>query len=279
MNRLRIFPKANSRKVRVKSRQHYGVIQKKPFDWARLWRSIYRILRYLFLIGLLLTILIGPYYGWQYLRENNLFFKIETVSVYGEMNYLPEERINELVKGAVGQNLIGLDMKQYQDQILTESWVKSVSLRRKWFHELEVHVEEEMPIAVWNETEMVDRDGETFVPSFIPNQEWVYLNGPKGRSDDVLKVYERIVARLNNTEFALKELILDETESWTIILDNNLMLIMGSEDLDQRLTRFLRQFPDRNVLDRIQHIDFRYKNGFSVKWKESSNSISIENKR
>ncbi|UNM95123.1 cell division protein FtsQ/DivIB [Ignatzschineria rhizosphaerae] len=268
MKRLQSPSQTRYRKARKKGRNQLGVVQKKPFDWGRFGYVLYRFFRFVFLVLLLVGIVAGPYYGWQYLKENNLFFKIETVSVYGEVDHLSQERINELVKDAVGQNLIGLDMQQYQDNILSESWIKSVSLKRQWLHELEVYLVEQDPIAIWNETQMVDADGEIFTPSFIPDQPWVYLSGPKEKVSDILVVYEETQRRLTNAGFQLKEIVLDENESWTILLDNDLLLIMGSEDYSQRLSRFLRQFPDRNVLDVIQHIDFRYKNGFSVKWKE-----------
>ncbi len=273
MSRSYILLQSNYRTSRPKRRQRSGVVQKKPFDWRQFGRFLYRLLRYLLLIALLVAIFVGPYWGWQYLKENNLFFKIETVSVYGEIEHLPEERVNELVKDAIGQNLIGLDMKGYQDEILSESWIKSVSLKRNWFHELEVHIEEQAPVAIWNGVEMIDASGERFTPSFYPQGEWVFLAGPDSRALDVLEVYNRTKERLEGTGFQLSHLSLDESDSWSLVLDDQLLLIMGSENFDQRLERFLRQFSDREVLDRIQHIDFRYKNGFSVKWKENSDSI------
>ncbi len=279
MNSLKILLQIN-RASRSKHRQRHGVVQKKPFDWIGFWRSVRRVLRYILMISILAVIFVGPYYGWQYLKKSNTFFTIETVSVYGDVHYLSEDRVNELVQDAMGQNLVGLDMKAYQDQILAESWIKDVSLNRKWFNELEVYIEEERPLAVWNVVEMVDDSGKTFEPSFIPeNKDWAYLSGDPGKSGEVLDVYLRASDALSKAGFQLKELKLDDTDSWTIILESDLILIMGSEDFDQRLTRFLRQFPDREVLDRIQHIDFRYKNGFSVKWKEDSKEfVKIKSK-
>lgn len=279
MKRLQARSQAHYRKARRSGRQQLGVIQKKPFDWGRFGYSLYRLLRFIFLILLLVGIVAGPYYGWQYLKENNLFFKIETVSVYGEVKHLPQERINGLVKDAVGQNLIGLDIQKYQDNILSETWIKTVSLKRKWLHELEVHLVEQDPIAIWNESRMVDEAGDIFTPSFIPEAPWVYLSGPDDRVQEVLLVYEETKRRLTDQGFNLKQIVLDENDSWTILLDDNLLLIMGSEDYSQRLSRFLRQFPDRGVLEVIQHIDFRYKNGFSVKWKEDQADNEIEKKR
>lgn len=279
MQRLQAPLQAHYRKTRMKGRQQLGVVQKKSFDWGRFGYSLYRFLRFIFLILLLVGIIAGPYYGWQYLKENNLFFKIETVSVYGDVEHLPQERINELVKDAVGQNLIGLDIQKYQDNILSESWIKSVSLKRQWLHELEVHLVEQDPVAIWNESQMVDNDGEIFMPSFIPDAPWVSLLGPDDKVRDVLVVYEETKTRLASAGFNLKQIVLDDNDSWTILLDNDLLLIMGSEDYSQRLSRFLRQFPDRNVLEVIQHIDFRYKNGFSVKWKEDHISNEIDGRK
>lgn len=276
LNRLYKTSHTPQRKVRRRGRHRFGVVQKKSFNWKRFGYLLYRCIRFLLLLSLLAGIIIGPYYGWQYLKNNNTFFKIETVSVYGDIEYLPQERVNDLVKSAMNQNLIGLNMQQYQDDILQEAWIKSVSLKRQWLHELEVYLVEESPIAIWNEQYMVDRNGDVFEPSFIPKKEWVYLSGKNSQIPEILVVLEETKTQLEKSGFILKKIMLDENGSWTILLDNDLLLIMGSEDYSQRLSRFLRQFPDRDVLDMIQHIDFRYKNGFSVKWREDQIKDEIE---
>ena len=279
MKRLYKASHAPQRKVRRKGRHQFGVVQKKSFNWKRFGYLLYRFIRFLLLLSLLVGIVVGPYYGWQYLKKNNTFFKIETVSVYGEIEYLPQERVNDLVKSAMNQNLIGLNMQQYQDDILQESWVKSVSLKRQWLHELEVYLVEESPIAIWNEQYMVDANGGVFEPSFIPEGNWVYLSGPSNKIPEILVIYDETYKQLGKSGFSLKKIGLDENGSWTILLGNDLLLIMGSEDYSQRLSRFLRQFPDRDVLEMIQHIDFRYKNGFSVKWREDQIKDEIEMSR
>ncbi len=260
---------SSNQRVKGKSRRYQqGVVPRKEFSWKRFWEVFFRIIRGFILVALLILIVAGPYYGWQYLKRSSVLFTIDKVMVYGDIHYLSHDRVNELVKDAVGQNLVGLNINEYQNQILSEPWVKSVDLKRQWFHELEVYLTEQKPVAIWNNNEMLNSEGEIFSPNDIPKSDWVYLTGSDENAKEILQVYRKVVPQLAAHGFKVKEIILDEQESWSILLDSNLLLIMGTEALDERLARFLRQLPDQNVLDAISHIDFRYKNGFSVKWKQ-----------
>ncbi len=259
---------SSDQRKRGRTRQYQqGVVPRKQFSWKRFWQGCFRFFRWLILVALLIFIVAGPYYGWQYLKSSNVFFTIDKVMVYGDIQYLSHDEVNELVKDAVGQNLVGLDIKEYQNQILQEPWVKSVELKRQWFHQLDIYLTEQQPVAIWNNTQMLNSEGEIFTPQTIPDYDWIYLTGPDDSAKEVLQVYQSVAPQLALNGFRVKEVILDDQDSWSILLDSNLLLIMGTEALDERLARFLRQLPDRNVLDAISHIDFRYKNGFSVKWK------------
>lgn len=260
---------SSNQRIKGKSRRYQqGVVPRKEFSWKRFWEVFFRIVRGFILVALLILIVAGPYYGWQYLKRSTVFFTIDKVMVYGDIHYLPHDRVNELVKDVVGKNLVGLDIKEYQDQILSEPWVKSVDLKRQWFHELDVYLTEQQPVAIWNNTEMLNSEGEIFSPKDIPAYDWVYLTGQDEDSKEILQFYHKVAPQLEANGFKVKEIILDDQDSWSILLDGDLLLIMGTEELDERLSRFLRQLPDQNVLDAISHIDFRYRNGFSVKWKK-----------
>ncbi len=249
-------------------RYQQGVVRRKQFSWKQFWQRFFHLFRWLILLILLILIVAGPYYGWQYLKRSPDLFTIDKVMVYGDLHYLSHEQVNELVKDAVGKNLIGLDIKAYHDQILSDPWIASVDLKRQWFHELDIYLVEQQPVAIWNQTEMLNSSGEIFSPKQIPEEDWVYLTGPDDKAKEVLLFYQNVAPQLTANGFKVKEIILDNQDSWSILLDDDLLLIMGSEELDERLARFLRQSPDRNVLDAISYIDFRYKNGFSVKWKK-----------
>lgn len=270
---MREREKAVQRRVksaRRKGRPGGGVVFKKRFDWREFSRKIFRAIRFLSVLSLLIGIFVGPYYAWRYLQKTDILFKINRVSVYGDIHYIPQERINELTKTAIDQNLIGLDMRAYQRNILSEPWIRSVKLRRKWFEELEVVLVEERPVAIWNQTQLIDKKAHTFVPSIIPERDWIELEGPEDEKRLVLNRLGEVLPVLRRAGFELKRLSLDERHSWSFVLANGVRVILGSEDFQMRFQRFINHFQDPELMELISSIDFRYKNGFSVKWKEGA---------
>ncbi len=253
-----------------KGRQGGSVVLRKPFDWREFGGKILRGIRFLLVLSLLGAIFVGPYYAWRYLQKTDILFKINRVSVYGDIHYIPQERINELTETALDQNLIGLDMREYQRNILSEPWIRSVKLRRKWFEELEVVLVEERPVAIWNKTQLIDKKAHTFVPNEIPKRDWIELEGPEDEKRLMLDRLGEILPTLRRAEIPLKRLALDDRHSWSLELKNGVLVILGSEDFKVRFQRFINHFQEPDLLERVTSIDFRYKNGFSVKWKDGA---------
>jgi cell division protein FtsQ len=88
----------------------------------------------------------------------------------------------------------------------------------------------------------------------------------------VLGQYHLFRAALASTGLGIAELVLDERRSWRLTLDNNLRLRLGRRQVQARLGRFGRVYHSfiKPQLGRIESVDLRYTNGFSVAWKEPS---------
>ena len=58
--------------------------------------------------------------------------------------------------------------------------------------------------------------------------------------------------------------------AWTLTLDSGLTLELGRLDPEDRLARFVENYPQAAALlgRRMQHVDLRYSNGFAVRVPE-----------
>ena len=61
----------------------------------------------------------------------------------------------------------------------------------------------------------------------------------------------------------------EERGAWTLVLENNIKVVVGRSSVNERLERFLDLYT--RVLaaraEQIELVDIRYANGVSVKWK------------
>jgi cell division protein FtsQ len=132
-----------------------------------------------------------------------------------------------------------------------------------------VQLEEHQVLARWNNSGLVNRQGEVFVaeservmPSFI---------GPEGTSAEVTHHYSEFNLQLDALDLHATQLVLSPRHAWQIRLSNGLVLELGREDVQLRLARFVAAYPYTE--DRIQktadrgavHVDLRYRNGFAVR--------------
>jgi len=74
------------------------------------------------------------------------FFRVERIEVYGCQQSTPESILARL-PWVKGDSLWTISLKESVDGILTESWVKSVTVRRVLPRRVEVYIQERVPIA------------------------------------------------------------------------------------------------------------------------------------
>jgi cell division protein FtsQ len=65
---------------------------------------------------------------------------------------------------------------------------------------------------------------------------------------------------------------LEARGAWTLELDNDIKVVVGRENINERLQRFLELYRLR-LADKsaeIEQIDIRYTHGVAVKWREKT---------
>jgi cell division protein FtsQ len=69
------------------------------------------------------------------------------------------------------------------------------------------------------------------------------------------------------------ELDVDERGAWRVVLDNDVTLVLGREQVDKRLDRYIAAQAALSDLDRpIRLIDMRYTNGLAVRWADTASA-------
>ena len=208
-----------------------------------------------------------------YYLYNPATLPIRQVRIEGEFSQLSTSRLQTLVKDKVRGGFFNIDVTEVREAVLTEPWVHHVSVHRVWPDSLRVSVNEQVAIASWKNESLLNENGELFNPDMgsLPDS-LPLLEGPVGTAKVLLDKYKQI------NKLLLIQLQLNERRSWTFILNNNLRVIIGRSDFDDRIIKFIQFVPTllKTRLPQIEEIDMRYTNGFAVRWIDGKQDIKEE---
>ena len=192
-------------------------------------------------------------------------FPINEIKVKGEYHFIDSEQVHLIANKYLIGNFFAVNLKITQNAFKKLPWVRDVSVRRKWPDKLLVNIEEHKVIARWGNLGLINNYGEIFnaayqedLPLFIGDDEF---------ATDITKKYFEINEILSKELMQIGTITLSDRLSWEIITANNLRIILGKENILERLKLFISYYQDvlYKVKKRIDYVDLRYKNGFSVK--------------
>ncbi len=191
-------------------------------------------------------------------------FALRAVELTAEPQRVSVEAIEKVVREQVSGNFFTVDLDKTRQAFEQLPWVRKVSVRRKFPWTLQVEVEEQAPLATWNGKELVNTHGEVFagkveqaLPAFI---------GQPGSSAQVTQLYGELNEVLQPLQQQIAQISLSPRFAWQVRLENGMVLELGREEMQQRLTRFVKVYPySLAALSRqSNHVDLRYRNGFAA---------------
>jgi len=204
---------------------------------------------------------------------------IKQVRIEGEFRNLSTTALQDLARPKVTGGFFNIDVSAVRNTLLTEPWVRDVSVHRVWPDSLQVFVTEQVAVARWKDTGLLNRSSQLFIPdrASIPSGLPV-LDGPEGSQAMMLEKYFYLQNHLAPLAIQVSILRLDERRAWMFESTEGLLVVIGRKDFDERVTRFVELIPG-NLGAKIhdaEMIDMRYPNGFSVRWKEGATEILPE---
>jgi cell division protein FtsQ len=191
-------------------------------------------------------------------------FPLRAVELTAAPLRVSHDQMKEVVREQVSGNFFTVDLEHTRQAFEKLPWVRKVSVRRKFPWSLEVEVEEQVALARWNGTALVNTHGEVFIarteqvlPAFI---------GQPDTSGLVTQMYGELNSALQPLQQHISQISLSPRFAWQVKLDKGMVLELGREEMQARLSRFVKVFPySLAALARpANHVDLRYRNGFSA---------------
>ena len=224
-----------------------------------------RVLRVVLLVLLPLLLLV-PVYLWS---QQLLAQPIARVSINGKFQHLSNEQLVAVIKPHLAVGFVRVDLDAIRTELRNIPWVMDASLTRRWPDQLEVQVSEQLPIARWGKDGYLNHRGEIFRPTHVESVDSLpKLSGPDSRSAEVISHYRALSELLRVQGLSLDRLELDDRYSWQATINNRITMVLGKDQVMEKMQRFLRVYRQSlsEDLNRIEKIDMRYSNGLAVSW-------------
>ncbi len=200
---------------------------------------------------------------------------INYVAIDGDLNDAQREEVL-LVMREDFQSLTRLsDIKGSIESI---EWIHHVEVSRQWPDRVRLTVVPERPIAYWNDDSYVNDEGRAFASVHAHIGKLTQLYGPQGKEQLVMQQYQQLTKSLARTGTALETLRLDERGAWEFTTDKKIRVLLGKEDIKERVQRYLFVIENTDLSGRmgeVQQIDTRYSNGLAVSWKSSPSDLDV----
>ncbi len=205
------------------------------------------------------------------------FAPIREVRVVGEFRQLRPERLRSLVAEQIRGGFFAIDVSAVKAAVLQEPWVEALEVRRVWPAALQVTVLERRAVARWGTQGLLTADGVLFRPlaeSYPAGL--VLLDGPAGSERHVLQKLTGLRRALAGMNQEVTALSLNSRRSWSFVLRDGPIVHVGRTDFETRIQRFADHFQAlvANSPSRIERVDLRYTNGFSVFASASANDAN-----
>lgn len=194
-----------------------------------------------------------------------------SLKIDAEFRRVNAEQVRSAAAPQLARGFFAVDLAAVQDAIEQVPWVERAEVRKHWPDLLEVRVVEREAVAVWGDHRLVSRGGELFaVPGNTAPEGLPALAGPDTRVAEVLAFHGRINEALRGSGLQASGLVLSDRGGWTAQLANGAEIVIGRDQAEQRLARFVAALPrlEPGAIALLARADLRYANGFALRLSE-----------
>jgi len=226
------------------------------WDKPQLMQSIANML-----IGISLLLI---FYGAVHYVVHLPVFTLNAVRLSAEPQQVDMTQLRQVMHKELNGNFFTVDVDGVSKAFERLPWVRKASVRRYFPWQLEIELEEQVALARWNNTELVNGHGEIFAGK--TEQPLPKFFGQAETSVEMMQMYKAIKVPLASIQQEVAQINLSERHAWQLHLKNGMVLELGRELVQSRLKRFLEVYPYSfaSMQDKIKYVDLRYSNGFAT---------------
>lgn len=210
------------------------------------------------------SVLLVLYGGLHYLVHLPTLLPLHSVRLNATPDRVDAQDVLQVARDSVQGNFFTVDIGQLRNKIETLPWVRRVQIRREFPDRLSVEIEEHQALAHWNDEDLVNQQGEVF--SALSDEKLPNFVGQAGDAQQVAEQYAKCSAQLAAVHLQVEQISESPRRAWQLRLSNGMILELGSEQMQERLARFVAVYPYSlaGMREAVKTVDLRYRNGFAV---------------
>ena len=200
------------------------------------------------------------------------------VELDGELRRLSVDEVKSVLEPYAGRGFFDLDLKQAREQVESLQWIEAAAVGRRWPDTLRVRITEETVIARWGEDQLTTRRGKIISPDLAEiDPSLPQLGGPPDSHFEVMRQYQSLNQILYPAGLRLSGLDASPRRSWRLQLNGVTEVVLGSEDLVNRLQRYVEFYGGQPEQERLRHevVDLRYGSQFSIRFREVDSGAGL----
>ncbi len=248
-------------------------------------RTINRLANTLMVLAVLAMLAGGVY--WLIQRP---IFALTAIEIEPAPNstlkYVTPDSLQSTIAGNLTGNFFTIDLLETQSIFEEAPWVRSATVRRIWPNMLRVSIEEQQPLALWNDNQMINTWGQAFTANqgeLDDDTQLPQFEGPEGKELLVVNRYAEMTSWFAPLGLNVRKLSLSDRLAWEATLSNDMTLALGRDPgadapntqagipgalpFAARIRRFVQAWPEasqRTGGRAVTHVDLRYPNGFAL---------------
>ena len=210
------------------------------------------------------------------LIANKNLFPIANLKIEAPYHFISRHHLQKVLTPYLNQSFVMFSEKKLMQDIKKIPWTEAVNVKKTYPDQVIVQIMERNPVAIYNNMIMSEK-GDLFKPLKLKKlSAYPHFYGPESQQKDILHIYEKLSKLLKIQDLFISEIHLHDNQAWDLTLHNGVILRLGKQDIERRLSRFIQVYPKLFAarFDQITCIDLRYANGIAVSWKTSGDLIN-----
>jgi cell division protein FtsQ len=194
------------------------------------------------------------------------FMPIHLIRVFGDLHYINKYEIAEEVL-PYAKGFFNTNVKTVHRKLTAMPWIERVIVEKRWPNKLLIEIHEQQPLAIFNNQGIINFRGELIAVNvkLLSNSSLPVLLAHEHELQATLTFFHVLQSYLKKINLHVVRLENTIDIGWTANLNNNVKLVIGRDDLEPRLVRFVGLCKTKNnLLRKVSTVDLRYPNGVAI---------------
>jgi len=192
---------------------------------------------------------------------------ITDVIIAGEPVIWSRDDIKAQAHWVIGEGFYSADLNRVYDAIDAMPLIHGVKVRKRWPGLVEIAIEEDIPMALWNGDQIIGINGDLMaIPSHLDVDNLALIEGDIKYLEDAIKHFRFIQQAIAMAGIRIQTLHVSDTGSLSLDLSNDWTVTLGRQQLERRALR-LKKLLTGLPAEAVSTVDLRYGKGAAIDWR------------